>query len=73
MTFGTPDRLGTDERSCLLRAARKQLLALEDEFNRLQHLSGGEDSGAADSAAMELSCLQRAVAWLWRDHLPIDK
>lgn len=71
---GAPDRLGRDERACLLRAARLQLLALEDQFNRLQHLAGDEGSqAAADSAALELHCLQRAIAWVWRDQLPADK
>jgi hypothetical protein len=63
------NRLTNDERACLLRAARKQLLVLQDEFNRLCHLSG---TAAADSAALELGCLQRAVAWLWRDQRPGD-
>lgn len=67
-----PDRLTMDERSCLLRAARKQLLALEDEYNRLVHLGGDTTNPAADSAAMELRCVERGVAWLWRDHLPGD-
>jgi hypothetical protein len=64
MTFTADNRLSNEERACLLRAARKQLLVLQDEFNRLSHLPG---TAAADSSAMELGCLQRAVAWLWRD------
>lgn len=68
-----PDRLTDDQRSCLLRAARKQLLALEDEYNRLVHIANDAASPAADSAALELRCVQAGVAWLWRDQVPGDK
>lgn len=73
MTFtATPDRMSSDQRACLLRAARKQILALEDEYNRLVHIANDTGSPAADSAALELRCVQGAVAWLWRDQLPGD-
>lgn len=62
------DRLTGIERACLLRAARIQLLELQDQFNRLNHLAGDVDNAAADSAAVEVACLQRAISWLWRDH-----
>lgn len=68
MTFSAaPDKLTNEQRACLLRAARAQLLKLQDEFNRLNQLAGDGNSAAADSAALELNCLQRAIAWLWRD------
>lgn len=73
MSFGAaPEKLSSDERACLLRAARKQLLALEDEFNRLQHMAGDGAKAAAGSAALELHCLKRSIAWLWRDQTPGD-
>lgn len=73
MTFvAAPEKLGNDERACLLRAARKQLIALQDEFNRLEGMGGEGAKAAAGSAALELHCLKRAITWLWRDQTPGD-
>lgn len=72
--MSTPDvRLHNDERACLLRAARQQLVRLKDEHDKLQEMARDEGSqAAADSAAVEIHCLQRGVAWLWRDQLAGD-
>lgn len=72
--FKLSDRLTNEHRACLLRAARNQLLKLADDHDRLVRLAGDDVGGmaAADSASIELHCLQQAVAWLWRDQLAND-
>jgi hypothetical protein len=44
------------------------MLKLLDDYSRLEALAKTSQGAqaAADSAAMELACLQRAVTWLWR-------
>lgn len=68
------ERLGNTERACLLRAARHHLLSLKDEHDKLESMAATSTDAraAADSSAMELGCLQRAVTWLWRDQLADD-
>lgn len=61
-----PDELGMDERSCLLRAARIQLSALQSELHRLEDLPAVYAAGPVEAAQSELACLARAVGWLWR-------
>lgn len=58
------DRLTMEQRSCLLRAARTQLLVLKDEHSRL---TGMDATSASDSALVEVRCLEGAISWLWRD------
>lgn len=66
-------RMTNDARACLLRAARQQLLRLKDEHDQLQEMAVNDATQcAADEAAMEIACLQRGVAWLWRDQLADD-
>lgn len=65
---GPPDDLGVDERSCLLRAARIQLGALQGEVHRLEALPAIYGSGPMEATMAELACLARAVSWLWRHH-----
>lgn len=63
-----PDELGVEERACLLRAARVQLGALQGELHRLESLPAIYATGPIAAAQAELSCLARAVGWLWRHH-----
>lgn len=74
MTFSADNRLGNVERACLLRAARVQLLVLKDQHDKLEQMAAtsNDSRAAADSAAMELGCLQKAITWLWRDQLVGD-
>lgn len=58
-------RLTITERTCLLRAARIELLRLKDEFYRLQDMQAAE--GALQSAAADVQCLSLAIEWIWRD------
>lgn len=66
------DRLGDDERMCLLRAARAHLIKLLDDHHRLELLAATSSpaAAAADSAAVDVGCLQRGIAWLWRTQGP---
>lgn len=54
--------LSVSVRSCLLRAARKELRVLKDEHDALELI--GMD--AADSVTTEIDCLNQGVSWLWR-------
>lgn len=60
--------LGADERACLLRAARRQLRALQAELHRLEQLPSIYAMGPVSAAQAELNCLMRAVNWLWVQH-----
>lgn len=62
------ERLVTAERSCLLRAARNELLRLQSEHDRLTIIS----YAAACDVALEVRCLEKAIAWLWREQLGSD-
>lgn len=56
------------ERSCLLRAARRELSRLKDEHDHLQSIQGAAE--AAQSVDAEVDCLLRATSWLWRYQSP---
>lgn len=60
-----PPALRVSERTCLLRAARIELLRLKDEFYRLQDMQSSEIVLLA--AASEVDCLSKGIEWLWRD------
>lgn len=62
---GKPTRLSAMARTCLLRAARIELVRLTDERDRMHTITA---PGASASVQAEIDCLQEAVAWLWRDH-----
>jgi hypothetical protein len=64
--------LDSQERRCLLRAARAHMLKLLDDYNRLEGIAASSTMAraAADSAAQELACLQRGITWLWRTQTP---
>ncbi len=64
--------LSDEDRMALLRAARAHLIKLLDDARRLEDLAQSSTmaQAASDSAAVELACLQRAIAWLWRTQLP---
>lgn len=59
--------LTTEQRACLLRAARRRLTELQDERARFVQL-GTEGSAVAALADEEIECLMGAVSWLWRTH-----
>lgn len=61
-----PDPLPPEQRSCLLRAARRGLLALEDELERHRHLDPRYAGAVVEATQMEMDCLQAGIAWLWR-------
>lgn len=63
-----PDPLALEWRSCLLRGARRQLLALEDEMARYQSLNSRYSGAVIEATQMEIDCLQQGIAWLWRQH-----
>lgn len=64
MTFGAAKgRLTDRERTCLLRAARIELLRLKDEFYRLQDMQASD--AVIGCAAEEVQCLSLAIEWLW--------
>lgn len=55
----------TEQRACLLRAARRRLTELQDERNRFEQL-GQTGHAVAELANEEIDCLMGAVSWLWR-------
>lgn len=59
--------LTTEQRACLLRAARRRLEELQDERNRFEQL-GMSGHAVAALAQAEIECLLGAVAYLWRTH-----
>lgn len=60
-----PERLTSRERTCLLRAARIELLRLKDEFYRLEGMQTSK--AVLESAAAEVQCLSHGIEWLWHD------
>lgn len=62
----TEDPLPADARSCLLRAARRQLLTLTDEMRRLESLSIKYAAAPMAATQQEIDCLSSGIAWLWR-------
>lgn len=68
------ERLCNTDRAALLRAARAELIKLKDQYDRLTMMAVDPSSSAgADSASLEIACLQRGIAWLWRDQLADDE
>lgn len=63
-----PDPLAIEWRSCLLRAGRRQLLALESEMDRHRSLDSRYAGAVIEATQMEIDCLQQGIAWLWRQH-----
>lgn len=49
------------ERTCLLRAARKELLQLFDDKHRLEM----QGSIVAEQILSEIECLSSGIKWLW--------
>ncbi len=62
------DKLTVEERSCLLRAARRRLRTLQAEVHRLEMLPSVHAQAAIEATQTELDCLVRSVSWLWRQH-----
>jgi len=65
-TITEPDRLSTEQRGCLLRAARASLLILENELERFRNLDSRYIQAALDSTQAEIDCLEAGMAWIWR-------
>lgn len=70
MTFeAVPDtnrsRLTDSERTCLLRAARIELMRLKDEFYRLEVMQASQP--VLESAAADVNCLSHGIEWLWHE------
>lgn len=63
----SPDPLPVEQRSCLLRAGRRQLLELEKELERHKHLDARYGAAVVDATQAEMDCLQAGIAWLWRN------
>ncbi len=66
VVLGDEDPLSVEWRSCLLRGARRQLLALEDEMARYRGLDSRYSGAVIEATQMEIDCLQQGIAWLWR-------
>lgn len=56
------------QRACLLRAARRRLVELGDERNRLLAFNTDVSAQLAGITEDEIACLMGAVSWLWRGH-----
>lgn len=63
------DDLTPEVLSCILRACRKQLAALQDELRRLEELPARYGAGPTSAVAEELACLAMGVSWLWRQQV----
>jgi hypothetical protein len=57
--------LSDHERTCLLRAARIELMRLKDEFYRLQDMQASKS--VLESAGADVQCLSLAIEWLWHE------
>lgn len=64
------DELQVEQRACLLRAARRELRALQAEHHRLESLPARVSAGPLAVCQKELECISLAVAWLWRQTTP---
>lgn len=60
------DELSTEERACLLRAARRQLKVLNAELHRLESLPLRYAEGPIGACMQERDCLAASITWLWR-------
>lgn len=58
--------LPTNQKACLLRAARAQMLKLGDETRRLEALPARYSISILESARDEEDCLGSAISWLWQ-------
>lgn len=61
----SPERLTDHERTCLLRAARIELMRLKDEFYRLEVMQTSQ--AVLESAAADVDCLSHGIEWLWHE------
>lgn len=60
------DVLTPEQRSCLLRAARKELEFLSDELDRMQKLPTRYSGGPIQVVEVEIECISSGISWLWR-------
>lgn len=66
MSGGTPRaRMSLVQRSCLLRAARKQLEDYRSALDRL--MSSCAPPADIEAMEAEIVCMQGAIRWLWLD------
>lgn len=66
---GPEDKLTIEQRGCLLRAARRQLLSIDDELTRYKGMDARHVQAVIEATEMERDCLDSAISWLWRQHL----
>jgi len=57
--------LTTEQKACLLRAAREKLRKLEAELYRLQTLNRRHARGPIEATEAEIDCMSGAITWLW--------
>jgi hypothetical protein len=60
------DVLTPEQKSCLLRAARKELDFLTDELKRMKDLPTRYNQGPIAVVEQEIECLSAGVTWLWK-------
>ena len=65
------DDLTVESRSCLLRAAKKELRHLQAELYRLQNVGHLRHmQGPIEATESEIECLGKGITWLWRTRPP---
>lgn len=64
------DILTPEARSCLLRAARKELDFLMDERDRMALLPTRYAGGPIGVVEQEIECLSQAIGWVWKHANP---
>ena len=57
--------LTTEQKACLLRAARNELRKLQAELYRLQQLPPRHMAGPIQATEAERDCLSAGISWLW--------
>jgi hypothetical protein len=63
-TRDSDDLLTVEQRSALLRAARRMLSNLHDDCEAVHQQ--GDQLGRLNALLSEISTLEEAIAWLWR-------
>lgn len=59
------DTLTDEVKTCLLRAARRELNILQAEAYRLAQLNSRYAAGPIAANAAEIECLSAGISWLW--------
>lgn len=69
MLLVAEDTLSVEARSCLLRAARKEMRHLQAEEYRYSQLSQRYASGLREVTQAEMDCLGAGIMWLHRQEV----